>query len=211
MRPLKPYRKLKRRQSSWKHQSAWQKCWKQPSTTAATLTGLKKSLIVSVPEKGGLPVRYNRNKITSQKLFFSIQKPCGIGEKVASSLRHLCLWQARQIKESMSVWYYLYRTARWGIGTVNLALNLAHLHLLFCSFCLLRDHLTSTCASLSTPSTPMAAERAGSSSARGIWTTGWTFDGYGSIFKTYKFLSLTCDLHLLHFKVCNDYQTSHDG
>ncbi|XP_039656053.1 DNA fragmentation factor subunit beta isoform X2 [Perca fluviatilis] len=38
--------------------------------------------------------------------------------------------------------------------------------------CLLRDHLSSKCASLSTPSTPTAAERAGLSSAHGIWTTG---------------------------------------
>lgn len=81
--PPKPSRRLKWRQSFWKHQSTWRRCWKQRTTMAATLIGLTRSHVACVLRKDGSPARYNGEYKTG--MFYELRgKHAG----------HLLRWQS---------------------------------------------------------------------------------------------------------------------
>lgn len=150
MKPPKPYRKQRSKQSSSRHQSACWRCWKRPSSMAATLTGLKGSRIVSAPGKDGLPARYDTDSSSSQNCTYRRFPRGDIKFKqrftvVQSALNHDAF---KAVLER--------RICFWSSSPPP------HLP------CLFRDHLMRNCASRSTPSTPTAAGRPGSSSAHGI-------------------------------------------
>lgn len=139
----KLYRKLKWKQSFSKRQSACWKCWKTAGTMASTSTGPKRNLIASALGKDGLPARYNTNSVMmASALIITIT--------YLSSVAKIC--------DSVNSKLWLF----W--------VNFVEINCFYASssLFLFRDHLTRKRASRSTPSTPTAAERPGSSSAPGI-------------------------------------------